>query len=335
MAQNFVTKIAELPIASDRAKADIAGNVIADTYATKTESGKVSTSEGATPDYLGNVLKAGDGISLIESDGAITAKAKIRIITWRSTVSFSELYNDLVNGDTVLFMKYNSQLYPMAYFDKSSITFFGHDVSSASQSKVRILKMNSDNSWSEGALFFVPRGSTMGRSFQGCSSYDNKTLTAKSTDYWTGYWVPIVSIPIRRFLISLSIYDRTSAYNTSYCLDLMGIDKDCLTVSYSCLNPENDCLRIWKDSSNWYIGFDGSALSKDEHDFSYIATSPYIFYTEVVSNETRVDPSTVSISGIRLQKPPANVTPDWDQTAPSTTSDETELNPEQGSTELS
>ena len=73
MAQDFVTKIHDLPIASDRAKADIAGNVIADTYATKTESAKVSTSEGATPDYLGNVLKAGNGISLTEADGAITA----------------------------------------------------------------------------------------------------------------------------------------------------------------------------------------------------------------------------------------------------------------------
>ena len=330
----FVDKIDNKSLAAARAYSDWSGNAIADTYATKTEGAKVSVSEGSTPDYLGNVLKAGDGISLIESDGAITAKAKIRIITWRSEVSFSELYNDLVNGDTVLFMKYNSQLYPMAYFDKSSITFFGHDVSSQSHSKVRVLKMKSDNSWTESALFFSPRSSTMGRSFQGCPSYDNMTLTAKSTDYWTGYWVPIVSIPIRRFLISLSIYDRTSAYNTSYCLDLMGIDKDCLTVSYSCLNPENDCLRIWKDSSNWYIGFDGSALSKDEHDFSYIATSPYTFFTEIISDETRVDPSTVSISGIRLQKPPANVTPDWDQTALSTTSDETELNPEQGSTEL-
>ena len=77
MAQDFVTKIAELPIASDRAKADIAGNVIADTYATKTESAKVSTSEGATPDYLGNVLKAGDGITLTETNGVISASVRM------------------------------------------------------------------------------------------------------------------------------------------------------------------------------------------------------------------------------------------------------------------
>ena len=335
MAQDFVTKIHDLPIASDRAKADIAGNVIADTYATKTESAKVSTSEGATPDYLGNVLKAGDGISLIESDGAITAKAKIRIITWRSTISFSELYNDLVNGDTVLFVKYNSQLYPMADFTNKRITFFGHDINSSYHAKTRILEMNSDGSWAESALFYSPHDSMAGRSFTGLPAYGTKTLTEKSTDYWTGYWVPIVSIPIGRFVINMTICDSTSAYNTSYCLDLMGIDTNWLTVSYSCLNTENDCLRIWKDSSNWYIGFDGSALSKSPHNFAYIATAPTTFIIETISAETRVDPSTVSISGIRLQKPPANVTPDWEQTAPSTTSDETELNPAQGSTELS
>ena len=73
MAQDFITKIHELPIASDRAKADIAGNAIIDTYATKTESAKVSVSEGATPDYLGNVLKAGNGITLTETNGVISA----------------------------------------------------------------------------------------------------------------------------------------------------------------------------------------------------------------------------------------------------------------------
>ena len=335
MAQDFITKIHDLPIASDRAKADIAGNAIADTYATKTESAKVSTSEGATPDYLGNVLKAGDGISLIEENGAITAKTKTRIITWKSEVSFSELYNDLVNGDTVLFLKYNTQLYPMANFTNKNITFLGHDVNSTYHAKMRFLMIHDDGSWSESALFFAPLGSEASRFFQGLPAYDTKTLTEKSTDYWTGYWVPIVSIPIGRFLFNMSIYDQTSAYNTSYSLDLMGIDTNWLTVSYSCLNPEKDCLRIWKDSSNWYIGFNGSAVNKFPHSFVYYAVSPTTFSINTISNETRVDPSTVSISGIHLQKPPANVTPDWDQTAPSTTSDETELNPEQGSTELS
>ena len=335
MAQDFVTKIHDLPIASDRAKADIAGNVIADTYATKTESAKVSTSEGATPDYLGNVLKAGDGISLTEADGAITAKAKIRIITWRSEFSYSELYNDLVNGDTVLFIKYNTQLYPMANYTDKSITFLGYDVNSSYHAKMRVLVMKSDGSWSESALFFAPLESNASHFFCGLPETGTKTLSSKSTDYWTGYWVPIVSIPIGRFSINMTINDSISAYNTSYCIDLLGIDTNWLTVSYSCLNPERDCLRIWKDSSNWYIGFDGSVLSKSPHKFAYYATSPSVFTTNIISAETRVDPSTVSISGVHLQKPPANVTPNWDQTAPSTTSDETELNPAQGSTELS
>ena len=335
MAQDFITKIHELPIASDRAKADIAGNAIIDTYATKTESAKVSAVEGATPDYLGNVLKAGNGVSLTEADGAITVNAKIHIINWCSTVSFSDLYNDIVSGDTVLFLKYNSQLYPMAYFTDSDIIFFGHDVSSTYHARVRRLVLNSDNSWSESALYMSPIDSIAGRFFVGCPSYGTKSLTAKSTDYWSGYWVPIISIPIGKILINMSIFDKTSAYNTTYNLELMGMDTNWLTVSYSCLNTENDCLRIWKDSSNWYIGFDGSALSKSVHNFAYIATSPSACTTNIISAETRVDPSTVSISGVRLQKPPANVTPDWEQTAPSTTSDETELNPEQGSTELS
>ena len=331
----FVDKIDNKSLAAARAYSDWSGNAIADTYATKTEGAKVSVSEGSTPDYLGNVLKAGDGISLIEADGAITAKAKIRIITWRSEVSFSELYNDIVKGDTVLFMKYNSQLYPMANYTNTDITFLGHDTTSTFHAKMRFLVLRSNGTWSESALYFAPLDRSASHFFRGLPAYDNKTLTAKSTDYWTGYWVPIVSIPIGRFVINMTIYDSTSEYNTSYCLDLMGIDTDWLTVSYSCLNPENDCLRIWKDSSNWYIGFDGSALSKSQHIFQYYATSPIALTANTISNETRVDPSTVSISGIRLQKPPANVTPDWDQTAPSTTSDETELNPEQGSTELS
>ena len=329
----FVDKIDNKSLAAARAYSDWSGNAIADTYATKTEGAKVSVSEGSTPDYLGNVLKAGDGISLIESDGAITAKAKIRIITWRSTISFSELYNDLVNGDTVLFVKYNSQLYPMANYTNTDITFLGYDTNSTCHAKMRILVLRSGGSWSESALYFAPLVPTASHFFRGLPSYDTKTLTEKSTDYWTGYWVPFVSIPIGRFLINMSIYDSTSEYNTSYCLDLMGIDTNWLTVSYSCLNPERDCLRIWKDSSNWYIGFDGSAVSKSPHSFVYYAVSPNTFTTNTISAETRVDPSTVSISGIRLQKPSANVTPDWDQTAP-TTSDETELNPEQGSTEL-
>ena len=330
----FVDKIDNKSLAAARAYSDWSGNAIADTYATKTEGAKVSVSEGSTPDYLGNVLKAGDGISLIEENGVITANTKTRIITWRSEVSFSELYNDIMNGDIVLFIKYNEQLYPMSNITKTEITFFGHDINSSYHAKVRILRLKSDGSWAESALLFSPNDSKAGSSFTGCPSYGTKTLTAKSTDYWTGYWVPIVSIPIGKFLINMSIYDTTSEYNTSYCLDLLGIDTNWLTVSYSCLNPEKDCLRIWKDSSKWYVGFDGSALSKSPHKFAYYAVSPTTFTTNIISAENRVDPSTVSISGVRLQKPPANVTPDWEQTAPSTTSDETELNPEQGSTEL-
>lgn len=69
----FVDKIDNKSLAAARAYSDWSGNAIADTYATKTEGAKVSVSEGSTPDYLGNVLKAGDGITLTETNGVISA----------------------------------------------------------------------------------------------------------------------------------------------------------------------------------------------------------------------------------------------------------------------
>jgi hypothetical protein len=71
----FITKIYEMPIASDRAKADIAGNSIVDTYATKAEGAKVSVKEGTAQGYLNDVLVGGTDISLTEANGVLTASS--------------------------------------------------------------------------------------------------------------------------------------------------------------------------------------------------------------------------------------------------------------------
>lgn len=72
---DFVTKIHEMPIASDRAKADIAGNSIVDTYATKAEGAKVSVKEGTAQGYLNDVLVGGTDITLTEANGVLTASS--------------------------------------------------------------------------------------------------------------------------------------------------------------------------------------------------------------------------------------------------------------------
>ena len=71
----FITKIHEMPIASDRAKADIAGNSIVDTYATKAEGAKVSVKEGTEQGYLKDVLVGGNDITLTEANGVLTASS--------------------------------------------------------------------------------------------------------------------------------------------------------------------------------------------------------------------------------------------------------------------
>lgn len=331
----FVTKIQELPIASDRAKADISGNSIVDTYATKTEGEQVSVSEGATKGYLSDVLKAGTGITLTESDSAITASANIRTLYFGKEITADEwqdLYSKLTNEAISLVCQRSYGLYPLAKISTTEITFAGVDISSDYSSKFRSLVLRSDGTWSEGAWLFCPLSNNSGKIISGAPISGTKILTEKTENYWTGYWIPVLTIPIGRFCLTLKIED-TTAYNTSMVLDLMGIDANWLTASYTCLNPEKDYLRIWKDSTNWFIGFDGTALSKSRHTLTYRISSNKAIAANIISNETRLDPSTLDISGVHLQKPVANTTPDWNQSAP--TSDTAELNPDQGSTELS
>jgi hypothetical protein len=71
----FITKLYEMPIASDRTKADIAGNSIVDTYATKAEGAMVSVKEGTEQGYLNDVLVGGNDITLTEADGVLTASS--------------------------------------------------------------------------------------------------------------------------------------------------------------------------------------------------------------------------------------------------------------------
>lgn len=316
MAQ-FVTKIKELPIASDRAKADIAGNSIVDTYATKTEGAKVAASEGQTQGYLSDVLKAGDGIELSESDGVITASTNVvKILQFNSTLTADEwkdLYDKLKVGDITLFCKKDSGLYPMSDFTESKITFFGFDMNSTYAAKSRTLHLDSTGAWTESSQFFVPNVTRGGVFFAGVPSFGSKTLTAKSSNYWTKFWVPIFSIPIGRFNLSIQIIDTASAYSTTYSIHLLGIDSQWLTASYSCLNTDEDFLRIWHDSSNWYIGFDGNALSDASHTIKFLLESVLPYNFSVITSETRLDPSTLDISGVHLQKPVANTLPDWQQ----------------------
>lgn len=335
----FITKIQEMPIASDRAKADISGNSIVDTYATKTEGAKVSVSEGQTQGYLSEVLKAGNGITLTESDGTITASANIQVLKYGSEITaekWNDLYDKVVAGDISLFCRYSKGLYPLIRYDSDSLIFFGTDYTSSYFAKSRHLDLYNTGKWAEGATNFVPVTGNAGTIFRGTPIYGEKKLTLKSNNYWSGYWIPVISFPIGRFVLDLQLMDASSSYNTSYYIHLMGIDKYWLTASYTCLNPEQDYLRIWKDDSNWYIGFDGASLSDKTHTFKFRLDSDDTYSVKAITEETRLDPSTLDISGVHLQKPVANTVPDWNQSSPATSaSDSEELNPEQGSTDLS
>lgn len=324
----FVTKIQELPIASDRAKADISGNSIVDTYATKIEGSKVSVAEGQTQGYLSDVLKAGNGITLTEENGELTASANVRILSFNNSITsdeWTDLYSKIISREISLFCIRDSSLFSIAGVTKSEITFVGLDFFSSYSCKFRALILNSDGTWSEKAWNLCPLSGDSGKSIAGAPISGTKTLTGKTeTNYWTGYWIPLLSVPISRFCLTITIEDTRSAYNTSMVIDLMGIDKNWLTASYTCLNTDNDCLRIWKDSSNWYIGFEGSAISSSEHSFEYRISSTKPISVNTITQENRLDPSTLDISGVHLQKPVANTLPDWDQSAP-TSSDSTEL----------
>lgn len=335
----FVTQIKELPIASDRARADIAGNSIVDTYATKTEGAKVSVSEGQAQGYLSEVLLAGNGITLTESNGTITASANIKILQYGEAITteeWNDLHDKVVEGDLSLFCKYQAGLYPVIRYEDSKFVFFGTDSTSFNKSKSRFFHLYSTGKWEEGAINFVPHVGNCGTYFRGVASFGEKKLTAKNSNYWSGYWVPVFSIPIGRFVMDVQLMDASSEYSTSYCIHLMGIDKSWLTASYTCLNTEKDYLRIWMDDSNWYIGFDGTALSDSLHTIKFKIDSDDTYTFRTITEETRLDPSALDISGVHLQKPVANTVPDWDQSAPVTSaSDSSEPNPEQGSTELS
>lgn len=333
----FVTKIQDLPIASDRAKADIAGNSIVDTYATKSEGSMVSVSEGQTQGYLSDVLKAGDGITLTESDGAITASANIKILQYGKAITsdkWKDLHNKIAAGEISLFCKRNAELYPLLSSTNTDIIFGGLDIASDYSSKSRKLILQSGGTWSESAWFMLPANNYAIRTIRNAIGGGTKILSEKTSDYWTGYWVPIFSVPIGRFNFTLQLFDNSSAYNANITANFLGIDKDWMTVSFTCLNPATQILRVWKDGTRWYIGVSGEGLSKSLHTFEFRLVSVLPLSFEIVSNETRLDPSTLDISGVHLQKPVANTSPDWDQ-SPVSTSDSSELNPDQGSTELS